>query len=127
MTDTANERAPETVTWTVTGMDCAACATKITTALERLPGIADVQVGVMSEGLSLRLEPDATGREAVEAVVKKLGYGIAPKGQTTGERKFVLPTAPAANDHWDHGHQDHDHAGHVHAKRYHDNHLGQDH
>ena len=92
--------------WTVTGMDCASCATKITTALERLPGVADVQVGVMSERLSLRLEPGATGREGVEAVVKKLGYGIAPKGQPTGQRKFVMPKAA---DHADHDHSGHDH------------------
>jgi len=104
MTANTNERHD----WTVTGMDCAACATKITTALERLPGVADVQVGVMSEKLSLRLEPGATGREAVEATVKKLGYGIAPKGQATGKRKFVMPNEPEVSDH------DHDHTGHVH-------------
>ena len=86
----AGSEAGERHDWTVTGMDCAACASKITTALERLPGVADVQVGVMSERLSLRLEPGATGREVVEAVVKKLGYGIAPKGQSTGKRKFVF-------------------------------------
>ena len=57
--------------------------------------MADVQVGVMSEKLSLRLEQGAAGREAVEATVKKLGYGIAPKGQSTGKRKFVLPAAAA--------------------------------
>lgn len=104
MTGNTNERHD----WTVTGMDCAACATKITTALERLPGVAEVQVGVMSEKLSLRLEPGATGREAIEATVKKLGYGIAPKGQATGKRKFVMPNEPEASDH------DHDHTGHVH-------------
>lgn len=94
--------------WTVTGMDCAACATKITTALERLPGVADVQVAVMSERLSLRLQSGTTGRETVEATVKQLGYGIAPKGQATGKRAFVMPAAPRSNDH------DHDHAGHDH-------------
>lgn len=104
--------------WTVTGMDCAACATKITSVLERLPGVSDVQVGVMSERLSLRLTPGATGREAVEATVKRLGYGIAPKGQSTGKRKFVLP-ATTAIDHAGHDHEDHeghDHSAHDFAK-----------
>ena len=90
--------------WTVTGMDCAACAAKITTALERLPGVAEVQVGVMSEKLSLLLEVEATSRETIEATVKKLGYGIAPKGEATAKRKFVLPALPKADDH--------DHAAH---------------
>ena len=114
----AGSEAGERHDWTVTGMDCAACASKITTALERLPGVADVQVGVMSERLSLRLEPGATGREVVEAVVKKLGYGIAPKGQSTGKRKFVVPggpAAPAADDHAGHDHAGHDHKGHDHS------------
>ena len=112
----AGSEAGERHDWTVTGMDCAACASKITTALERLPGVADVQVGVMSERLSLRLEPGATGREVVEAVVKKLGYGIAPKGQSTGKRKFVVPggpAAPAADDH-----AGHDHAGHDRSRNH---------
>ena len=66
---TANDTS-ERHDWTVTGMDCSACSTKITTALERLPGVADVQVGVMSERMSLRLEAGTTGREAVETTVK---------------------------------------------------------
>ena len=111
---TANDTS-ERHDWTVTGMDCAACSTKITTALERLPGVADVQVGVMSERLSLRLEAGTTGREAVETTVKKLGYGIAPKGQSTGKRKFVIPTVPASDD------ETHDHTGHDH-----DDHVGPD-
>lgn len=116
MTEDRSERHD----WTVTGMDCAACATKITTALERLPGVADVQVGVMSERLSLRLEAGMTGLEAVESTVKKLGYGIAPKGQSTGKRKFVMPAPPAnAHDGHDGGdhddHEDQDHSGHDQA------------
>jgi Cd2+/Zn2+-exporting ATPase len=69
--------------WTVTGMDCAACAQKITSAVARLPGVSEVQVADMSERLSLRLDsgaaaPGAT-EAAVEAAVRGLGYGITPK------------------------------------------------
>ena len=95
MTGNGNKRHD----WTVTGMDCASCATKITTALERLPGVAEVQVGVMSEKLSLVLAAEATSRETIEATVKKLGYGIAPKGEATAKRKFAMPVPPKANDH----------------------------
>ena len=115
---TAND-STERHNWTVTGMDCAACATKITSALERLPGVADVRVGVMSERLSLRLTPVAAGgsagRDAVEATVRKLGYGIAPKGAPTGKRKFVMPTAPATvpADHDHDDHEGHDHFQHA--------------
>ena len=82
---TANDTS-ERHDWTVTGMDCSACSTKITTALERLPGVADVQVGVMSERLSLRLEAGTTGREAVETTVKKLGLSFRPSPPVTMRR-----------------------------------------
>ena len=98
--------ADERHLWTVTGMDCAACASKITSALQRLPGVADVQVGVMSENLSLRLDPGGSGRSDVEAVVKKLGYGIAPKGASTARRRFVMPAAAAARPDDDHHRHD---------------------
>ena len=94
--------------WTVTGMDCASCASKITTALSRLPGVEDVQVGVMSERLTLNLDVARTPRETVEATVKKLGFGIAPKGSPVDRKKaFVMPGAEnVAGD---------DHAGHDHS------------
>ncbi|MFC3166721.1 MULTISPECIES: heavy metal translocating P-type ATPase [Paracoccus] len=80
--------------WTVSGMDCAACTTKVTRAVERLPGVSEVRVALMSERLSLNLEPQTTQPEEIEAVVRKLGFGIAPKGQTAPRKKaFVLPQA----------------------------------
>ncbi|MAS13587.1 MAG: hypothetical protein CMH69_09800, partial [Nitratireductor sp.] len=48
-----DDRAANTHSWTVGGMDCASCANKIRTALERLPGVSDVRVSVMSETLAL--------------------------------------------------------------------------
>ena len=93
--------------WTVSGMDCASCAAKITTALSRLPGVGDVQVGVMSERLTLNLDVTRTPRETVETTVKKLGFGIAPKGSPVDRKKaFVVP---GADDHAGHDHAGHDH------------------
>ncbi|MGR3247979.1 MAG: heavy metal translocating P-type ATPase [Paracoccus sp. (in: a-proteobacteria)] len=84
--------------WTVTGMDCAACTTKVVRAVERLPGVSDVKVALMTERLSLDLVPNSTVPEAIEGTVRKLGFGIAPKGQKAPRKKaFVLPDAgPAA-------------------------------
>ena len=77
--------------WTVTGMDCASCAGKIRGALERLPGVADVDVALMTERLRLTLDEDQTPRDHVETTVKKLGFGIAPKGSAAPRKGFVLP------------------------------------
>ena len=65
----------ESCEWIVTGMDCASCATKIRTAVGKLPGVSNVSVSVMSEKLRLTLDPaeGGAGRNEVEAVVKALG------------------------------------------------------
>ncbi|WP_265502159.1 heavy metal translocating P-type ATPase [Paracoccus beibuensis] len=95
--------------WTVTGMDCAACTTKVVRAVERLPGVSEVRVALMTERLSLNLMPDITQPEAIEGTVRKLGFGIAPMGQAAPRKKvFVLPGAaptPAAAD-GEHEHPD---------------------
>lgn len=88
--------------WTVTGMDCASCAGKIGTALERLDGVSNVSVAVMAERLSLDLSPQGATPADVEAVVRKLGFGIA--------RKAGPAPAQDADPDADHNHDaDHDH------------------
>ncbi|RJL06040.1 heavy metal translocating P-type ATPase, partial [Paracoccus aestuarii] len=88
--------------WTVTGMDCAACTTKVVRAVERLPGVSDVKVALMTERLSLNLVPGSSEPKAIEGTVRKLGFGIAPKGQQAPRKKaFVLPDegpVPRAED-----------------------------
>src|SRR3546814_18047395 len=72
--------------WTVTGMDCGSCAGKIRRALERLPGVTDVDVALMSERLRLTLDEDQTSRDHVETAVKQLGFGIETGRASCGER-----------------------------------------
>ena len=89
--------------WTVTGMDCAACTLKVTRAMEGLPGVSDVKVALMAERLSLDLQPGTTATEEIERAIRKLGYGIAPRGEALPRKAFVLPgAAQAANDHTGH-------------------------
>ena len=94
--------------WAVTGMDCAACATKIRDAVGRLPGVSDVSVTVMSEKLKLTLAPGGAGRDGVEAVVTALGYGLTAGGEGARRPAGALP----AHDHT-HDHPPAD-AGHLH-------------
>jgi len=93
-----HEKQAERVEWTVTGMDCAACARKITAVVERMPGVGEVSIGLMAEKLSLTLHPDGASRDRIEDTVRRLGFGIAPRGQEAPRKKaFVLPdAAPAA-------------------------------
>jgi Cd2+/Zn2+-exporting ATPase len=58
----------------VEGMDCAACALKIETAMRRLPGVSDVSVSYAAGTLALRLDQDRTSPRAIEERVRLLGY-----------------------------------------------------
>ena len=122
--DTTNTTA--TVEWTVTGMDCAACATKIKNAVGRLPGVSDVNVAIMSERLKLTLADGTTPSEKIEGAVRSLGYQIEPR-KAGAKKDFVLPGAVPEDDHdeaeghsHDDGHDhDHDDAGQDRAKHDH--------
>jgi Zn2+/Cd2+-exporting ATPase len=106
----ADKSLGEPQEWVVTGMDCASCAVKIRTAVERLPGVSDVNVAVMAEKLTLRLEPGTTPRDKIEAAVVKLGFGIGAT-KAAKAKAFVLPGAmvekPAHDDYDDHAGHDH--------------------
>lgn len=116
MAETTNTSATRRE-WTVTGMDCASCAAKVTKAVERLPGVSEAHVALMSERLTLTLAPGAATAQEIEETVKRLGYGVAPKGQEAPrKREFVIPgVAPFKPASSDHDHDGHDHAGHDHA------------
>ncbi|MGQ3675893.1 heavy metal translocating P-type ATPase [Xanthobacter sp. TB0139] len=115
-------RPVETREWTVTGMDCGSCAEKIRTAVERLPGVSDVEVAMMSERLRATLASDAASPDTIEKAVRKLGYDIVP-------RKAASVPAPASSSSSStsccggacagsapaHNHSDHDHPDHAHA------------
>jgi Cd2+/Zn2+-exporting ATPase len=111
------ETAQASCEWSVSGMDCGACASKIKDAVARLPGVSDVSVTLMAERLRLTLDEAQTPRDKVEATVKSLSYGIAPKGEAPARKGFVMP------QHGAHGNETvvntgpdtgHGSAGHVH-------------
>ncbi|MEC7764127.1 MAG: heavy metal translocating P-type ATPase [Pseudomonadota bacterium] len=79
--------------WRVTGMDCGSCAAKVRGAVERLPGVADVDVALMAERLRLTLDERQTSPESIEKAVRGVGFGIAAKGDRPENPKggFVLP------------------------------------
>ncbi len=112
-----SEAARETsCDWTVTGMDCGSCATKIKDAVARLPGVSGVEVGIMTERLRLTLDEAQTGRDKIEKTVRALGYQIAPRA-AGAKKDFVLPDAHDGHDDDHATHEGHDHAGHDHGPK----------
>lgn len=98
--------------WTVSGMDCASCASKITKAVERLPGVGTVNISIMSEKLKVDLDNDAGNPEAIESTIKKLGYGVIRQKQVNSD---IVENAEAHGE--DHDHDEHsDSPRHTHDK-----------
>lgn len=79
----------------VEGMDCAACALKIETAMRRLPGVSDVNVNYGAGTLALQLDRDRTPPHAIEAKIRSLGY--RPITDATGREG---PRRPAQHLWW---------------------------
>ncbi|MFS4581033.1 heavy metal translocating P-type ATPase [Phaeobacter sp. C3_T13_0] len=69
----------EQLEWRIAGMDCGACASKVRGAVERLPGVSSVEVTTMAERLRLDLDPEQGSADAIEKVVRGLGYSVTPR------------------------------------------------
>ena len=110
----AIEHKPASLSWKIGGMDCAGCASTIRGAVERLPGVSDVKLSVMSETLTLALDESQTKRDAIEKRVASLGF------TATSQALKTQASRSGQGDGCDHAdHAGHDHAGHRHT---HDDH-----
>ena len=47
-----------TLEWTVSGMDCPSCAGNIRGAVEYLPGVSEVDVGIVTERAPAQPDPE---------------------------------------------------------------------
>ena len=83
----------------VGGMDCAACASKIETAVSRLPGVSEA--GASFTAGTLNVVHDNVPSVAIEKAVKSLGYSIAPAS---------APPPADSGEPQDHDHHDHNHS-----------------
>ncbi|MFZ5783607.1 MAG: heavy metal translocating P-type ATPase [Pseudomonadota bacterium] len=81
----------------VEGMDCGACATKIETAMRRLPGVSHVDVSFNRESLSLVLDEDRTSRTVVEKRIAAMGYRPVDPAMAAGGRE-ALPGEAGRTD-----------------------------
>ncbi len=79
--------------FSIEGMDCAACATKIETAIRRLPGASDVAVSYGQGSLSLKLDEDRTSRQVVAARIKALGYTARDREDSSAGPRPLVDTA----------------------------------
>lgn len=86
----------------ITGMTCAACATRIEKGLNRMDGVASASVNLALEKATIEFNPSEVTIADVIAKVEKLGYGAHQKQEDQAQvdhrekhikdqqRKFVL-------------------------------------
>jgi Cd2+/Zn2+-exporting ATPase len=117
--------ASQQTKYRVTGMDCAACAAKIDTAVRRVPGVKDVAVSVTAGTMTVT-HAESTALPTIERQVSRLGYGI---GRRAAPAAAAAVSDDSAHDHAGHDCSGHDHAAHDHAGRKSaaDEHAGHDH
>lgn len=81
------------ISFNVQGMTCAACSARVEKATSAVPGVASVAVNLLKSSMEVQLAVDANAAEvtgAIEAAVKKAGYGASPKrpgGRTRWARR----------------------------------------
>lgn len=66
----------ENVTLNITGMTCAACATRIEKNISKVPGIQKANVNLATEKASVVFNPSEASVEDIISKVKKTGYGV---------------------------------------------------
>ncbi|MDQ0272177.1 heavy metal translocating P-type ATPase [Cytobacillus purgationiresistens] len=64
------------VTLQITGMTCAACATKIEKGLKKIEGVEDANVNLALEKTKIKYDPDKTDVTKFKEKVQSLGYGV---------------------------------------------------
>ncbi len=100
----------------VQGMDCASCASKIDTAVRRMPGIEDVNVSVAAGTMTVHHTPESD-LAAIEKKVTGLGYTVSPLAAQTD----MARPRHAAHDHHNHAGEDgHNHGEEVRGLHGHD-------
>ncbi|WP_284180135.1 heavy metal translocating P-type ATPase [Rhabdaerophilum sp. SD176] len=122
MTRISSSQSAVTASWLVSGMDCASCAAKIRGAVERLPGVSDVKLSVMTETLTLALDEHQTKPTEVERKVSDLGYFVQRVEKPVREEDSNATSCGCGHAH-EHKHGDHDHEEHGHDNHDHDTSL----
>lgn len=97
-----NENLSLAYRFKVSGMDCAACVTKIEKAVGRISGASDVKVGMQTQTLTVSLENSERITDVADAV-KKLGYGITQDVPKASADKQSDHSDVDGHDHSDHG------------------------
>ena len=67
----------------VSGMTCSACVANVTKAVEKLDGVTDANVNLMTNSMKVNFDENIVDDEKIIGAVEKIGYGASPAGEKT--------------------------------------------
>ena len=73
--------------YTVTGMSCAACQTRVEKAVQKVPGVKSCSVSLLTNSLAVEGEVSET---AVQDAVEKAGYGFISDTKSEARKEDAL-------------------------------------
>ena len=86
----AARSAPDhTVVLELSGMSCAACASKVEHAISKLDGVRTVSVSLLANSGKVDFEPSRVGLPELLAAVESLGFRALPRGGTDDSAAIV--------------------------------------
>jgi Cu+-exporting ATPase len=71
----------------ITGMTCGACATRVETALRKVPGVAQASVNLALERADIDLAAGDSSADTLVSAVERIGYGAHLRAGTAAERR----------------------------------------
>lgn len=67
----------------VSGMTCSSCVANVTKAVEKLDGVTDANVNLMTNSMKVNFDENIVDDEKIIGAVEKIGYGASPAGEKT--------------------------------------------
>ena len=77
--------------YTVTGMSCAACSSRVEKAVLKVPGVTSCSVSLLTN--SMGVEGTASSQAIIDAV-EHAGYGASKKGEHSTQSMSVRDEGP---------------------------------
>lgn len=85
----------KTEKYNVTGMTCAACQANVTRCVSKLEGVADVNVSLLANQMTVSYDESKVGEEDIVQAVEKIGYGASSL-----ERQTASPSKGGFRSEW---------------------------
>lgn len=71
----------------ISGMTCAACATRVEKAIQKLPGIENVSVNLLKNSMVVEFDPAQTQSNDIVQAVQDAGYGASSTNEPAKQNK----------------------------------------